>query len=93
MSYLFTDWDEAQAQQQIAKTSKQKIKLRPYQLTAVDAVYEEWKTVESTMLNMATGLGKSVCFAETMRRWDIVTQGKILLIAHRKELILQEIAR
>ena len=91
MSYLFTDWDEAQAQQQIAKTSKQKIKLRPYQLTAVDAVYEEWKTVESTMLNMATGLGKSVCFAETMRRWDIVTQGKILLIAHRKELILQAI--
>jgi superfamily II DNA or RNA helicase len=93
MGYLFTDWDETQAQQQIAKTSKQKIKLRPYQLIAVDAVYEEWfvHLVQSTMLNMATGLGKSVCFAETMRRWDVSTQGKILLIAHRKELILQAI--
>ncbi|MBF9682927.1 DEAD/DEAH box helicase family protein, partial [Streptococcus pseudopneumoniae] len=40
---------------------------------------------------MATGLGKSVCFAETMRRWDVSTQGKILLIAHRRELILQAI--
>ena len=91
MTYLFTDWDEEQAQRQITKTAKQRIQLRPYQLTAVNAVYEEWKTVRSTMLNMATGLGKSVCFAETMRRWDVSTQGKILLIAHRRELILQAI--
>jgi superfamily II DNA or RNA helicase len=90
-TYLFADWDEEQAEQQIAKTAKQHIQLRPYQLTAVNAVYEEWKTVRSTMLNMATGLGKSVCFAETMRRWDVSTQGKILLIAHRRELILQAI--
>jgi superfamily II DNA or RNA helicase len=91
VTYLFTEWDEEQAQFQIAKTAKQRIRLRPYQLTAVDAVYDEWRTVRSTMLNMATGLGKSVCFAETMRRWDIATQGRILLIAHRRELILQAI--
>jgi len=93
VSYLFTEWDEEQAQQQIAKTSKQRIQLRPYQLIAVDSVYEQWfeKMVQSTMLNMATGLGKSVCFAETMRRWDVATQGKIMLIAHRRELILQAI--
>lgn len=90
-SYLFAEWDEAQAEAQIAKTATQKIKLRPYQLEAVDAVYEQWLTVNSTMLNMATGLGKSVCFAETMRRWDVSTQGRILLIAHRRELILQAI--
>ena len=91
MSYLFTDWDEEQAQQQIVKTATQNIRLRPYQLTAVDAVYDQWKIVQATMLNMATGLGKSVCFAETMRRWDVETQGKILLIAHRRELIIQAI--
>lgn len=91
MSYLFTDWNEEQAQQQIAKTSKQKIKLRPYQGIGVDAVYKEWETVESTMVNCATGLGKSVMFAEVMRRWNISLYGKILLIAHRKELILQAI--
>ena len=91
MNYLFTDWNEEQAQQQIEKTSKQRIRLRPYQLAAVDAVYKEWRTVRSTMLNMATGLGKSVCFAETMARWDVSTQGRILLIAHRRELILQAI--
>lgn len=91
MSYLFEELSEEQVEQQIAKTLKQSIRLRPYQLAAVDAVYEEWKTVDSTMLNMATGLGKSVCFAETMRRWDVQTQGKILLIAHRRELILQAI--
>lgn len=90
-SYLFADWDEDQAQKQISKTSKQHIRLRPYQLTAVDAVYKEWETVRATMLNMATGLGKSVCFSETMRRWDVSSQGKILLIAHRRELILQAI--
>lgn len=91
MTFLFTDWNEEQAQRQITQTARQRIRLRPYQLAAVDAVYEEWKTVRSTMLNMATGLGKSVCFAETMRRWDIATQGRILLIAHRRELILQAI--
>lgn len=90
-SYLFTDWNEEEAQEKISKTAQQRIRLRPYQLTAVNAVYEQWQTVRSTMLNMATGLGKSVCFAETMRRWDVATQGKILLIAHRRELILQAI--
>jgi superfamily II DNA or RNA helicase len=91
VTYLFTDWNEEQAQLQISKTAKQSIRLRPYQLTAVDSVYDEWTRVRSTMLNMATGLGKSVCFAETMARWDVETQGKILLIAHRRELILQAI--
>lgn len=91
MNYLFTDWNEEQAQQQIEKTSKQRIRLRPYQLAAVDAVYEEWRTVRSTMVNIPTGGGKSVVFSEVMRRWDVSTQGKILLIAHRKELILQAI--
>lgn len=91
MTSLFTEWNEEEAQVQIAKTATQQIRLRPYQLAAVDAVYDQWEAVRSTMLNMATGLGKSVCFAETMRRWDVSAQGKILLIAHRRELIFQAI--
>lgn len=89
--YLFADWNEEQAQQQITKTARQKIRLRPYQLSAVDAVYAQWNNVRATMVNMATGCGKSVVFSEVMRRWDVETQGKILLIAHRRELILQAI--
>lgn len=92
MTYsLFTDWNEEQAQQQISKTAKQTIRLRPYQLSAVDAVYDEWTRVRATMVNMATGCGKSVVFSDVMARWDIETQGRILLIAHRRELILQAI--
>lgn len=91
MSYLFTEWNEELAQRSIAKTAKQTIKLRPYQAIAVDAAYREWEDHRAVMLHMATGLGKSVCFAEVMRRWDVNTQGRILLIAHRRELILQAI--
>lgn len=91
MTYLFDTWNEELAKAAIAKTRKQSIVLRPYQAEAVDAAYREWETHKSTMLNMATGLGKSVCFSEIMRRWDVNTQGKILLIAHRRELILQAI--
>jgi len=91
VNYLFAEWNEEQAQQEIAQTSSMHIRLRPYQLSAVDSVYNEWNTVRSTMVNCATGLGKSVIFAEVMRRWDVETHGKILLIAHRRELILQAI--
>ncbi len=89
--FLFEIFDEVKAAKVIDRVKSQSIKLRPYQAEAVDAAYQQWIDTRSTLINLATGLGKSVCFAEVMRRWDVAEQGKILLIAHRTELIFQAV--
>lgn len=38
--------------------------LRPYQLEAVEAIEAEWTRVRSTLLVLATGLGKTRTAAE-----------------------------
>lgn len=66
------------------------VKLRPYQVDAVDAVYREWESGHrSTLVCLPTGCGKSVVFSEVMRRYN---GGRILVIAHREELIYQAVA-
>jgi superfamily II DNA or RNA helicase len=89
---LFDTWSDEAAQEAIKRVERSQIVMRGYQLQAVDNTYTEWETVRSTLVNMATGLGKSVVFCEVMRRWDVQSQGRILLIAHRKELIYQAVA-
>jgi superfamily II DNA or RNA helicase len=88
---LFTTWDDQTAAIAIDKVRTQQITLRPYQADAVDGAFREWEKVRSTLINLATGMGKSVCFAEVMRRWDVKRHGRILLIAHRTELIFQAV--
>ena len=64
------------------------IYLRPYQNEAVEAVEREFLTNTSTLLVMATGLGKTATFGEMIRRMS--TNGKrCLVIAHRSELVEQ----
>ena len=64
------------------------INLRPYQNEAVEAVEREFLTNDSTLLVMATGLGKTATFGEMIRRMS--TNGKrCLVIAHRSELVEQ----
>ncbi len=66
------------------------MKLRDYQQTAVDSSIAELKATNSTLLVMATGLGKTVVFADIIRR--IVQSGRgdrVLVLAHREELIYQ----
>jgi len=89
---LFDPWNEEAAQEAAKRVNGTRIVLRDYQRLAVDKTFIEWQTVRSTLINLATGLGKSVCFSEVMRRWDVANQGRILLIAHRKELIYQAVA-
>ena len=89
---LFDTWDPEVAQAAIDKVAAQSgIVLRPYQRESVDAAYQQWSECSSTLINLPTGCGKSVCFAEVMRRWDVKARGRILLIAHRKELIYQAV--
>lgn len=59
--------------------------LRPYQEEAVVCVDERLVTHRSTLVEMATGLGKTVLFAHIADRWP----GRVLVIAHRDELIRQ----
>lgn len=65
--------------------------LRPYQQQAVEAVESEWWGAEkrrSTILVMATGTGKTVVMA-TLARRAVEAGGRVLLLAHRGELLEQ----
>ena len=60
--------------------------LRPYQLAASDAIFKEWQDNDSTLVVMPTGGGKTILFADVIRR---VFPRRALVIAHREELIFQ----
>lgn len=62
--------------------------LRPYQVAALDAIEHALSCDQSTLLELATGLGKTVVFSEFARRR--VTAGQRgLVLAHRGELLEQ----
>ena len=70
------------------KTSD-RFSLRPYQVKAVDAVRKEWTEGRSrTLLCMATGTGKTVCFA-AIADSEVKSGGRVLVLAHRGELLEQ----
>lgn len=59
--------------------------LRPYQLDADARIRQELEQHRSTLVVMATGLGKTVLLAHVAAHWP----GRVLVIAHRSELINQ----
>lgn len=59
--------------------------LRSYQQDAIDATLEAFQTHRSALVVMPTGTGKTVLFSHLARR----TQGRVMVIAHREELIRQ----
>lgn len=61
--------------------------LRDYQVAAIAAVDKAWETHQSVLLHMATGTGKTLIFAEIIKRF----KGRVLILAHRDELISQTI--
>jgi superfamily II DNA or RNA helicase len=60
--------------------------LRPYQSAASDAIFKEWLEHDSTLVVIPTGGGKTILFADVIRR---VFPRRALVIAHREELIFQ----
>ena len=60
--------------------------LRDYQNKAVDSILGEWEEQPSTLLDLATGLGKTVVFSEVINRYRL---GRAMVLAHREELIFQ----
>lgn len=64
------------------------MELRPYQKEAKEAVFEQWDTVDRTLLVLPTGCGKTIVFAKVAE--ECVRMGKrVLILAHRGELLEQ----
>lgn len=61
--------------------------LRDYQIETADSIEREWGANDATLAVLATGLGKTVIFAEIIRRRRAI--GRTLVLAHREELIFQ----
>ena len=65
--------------------------LRPYQLEAVEAVYQQWVDGKRTVVVLPTGTGKSTVIARIAA--DAVDHGqRVLMVAHRRELLDQMVA-
>lgn len=65
--------------------------LRPYQLEAVEAVYQQWVDGQRTVVVLPTGTGKSTVIARIAT--DAVDHGQqVLMVAHRRELLDQMVA-
>ena len=60
--------------------------LRPYQSAASDAIFAEWREKDSTLVVLPTGGGKTILFADVIRR---MFPRRALVLAHREELIFQ----
>jgi superfamily II DNA or RNA helicase len=64
--------------------------LRPYQHEAIAGVEREWDGgTKRTLLVLPTGTGKTVVFAELIRRQQRDDTGRALVVAHRTELLEQ----
>lgn len=70
--------------------------LRPYQINSKREIYEAWLSVRSVLFQMPTGTGKTRLFASIIKDFrtisiekTIIPQPRILVLAHRTELIEQ----
>ena len=61
---------------------------RPYQIEAVRGVFAKLVEQLTTLVVMATGLGKTIAFSHVALCWP-ARLGRVLVIAHRQELIDQ----
>lgn len=60
--------------------------LRPYQTDCLESIKSGFASSKSLLAVLATGCGKTVIFAHLAHDW---TEGRVLVIAHREELIAQ----
>lgn len=69
------------------------MKLRDYQLESTDAVFKHWADGgHRAAVILPTGSGKTVIFSEMARQLER-TQKRVLVLAHREELIHQTVAK
>ena len=63
--------------------------LRDYQNDMLCRLNDAWRKHRSVMVQMPTGTGKTVLLAEVIRQHTDIMAGKVLIVAHRRELIEQ----
>ncbi len=63
--------------------------LRPYQQNCKNEIFKKWNFFYNVMLQLPTGTGKTVLFTSIIHDLCTVKGTKILILAHRKELIDQ----
>ena len=63
------------------------MRLRPYQEEAIRAVESGWRDQRRQLLVLPTGTGKTVVFSQIAK--DRTAAGRVLIMAHRDELIEQ----
>lgn len=59
------------------------IELRDYQQAATEACLRDLETYRSSLIVLATGLGKTILFCKLVDHW----QGRVLVLAHLEELL------
>jgi superfamily II DNA or RNA helicase len=64
--------------------------LRDYQTECLAAIETGWQKFSRQLIVMATGTGKTVCFARIAQR-EVEAGGKVLILAHTEELLDQAI--
>jgi len=68
----------------------EKKNLRDYQKEAIDNVFISFEKVNSVLLQMPTGTGKTVVFCEIIKRFSNMMDNKrVLILVHRIELLNQ----
>lgn len=73
---------------------KEDLSLRDYQQEAKDKIFNEWDNVNNVLYQMPTGTGKTRLFTSIIRDISLSRKlrglrGRVLIIAHRTELIEQ----
>ncbi len=69
------------------------ISLRPYQREACEAIEKEWQEGRKrTLLVLPTGTGKTICFANVAQT-RVKAGDRVLILAHRDELLEQARAK
>lgn len=63
------------------------MRLRPYQEEAIRAVESGWRDQQRQLLVLPTGTGKTIVFSQIAK--DRTAAGRVLIMAHRDELIEQ----
>ena len=61
--------------------------LRPYQKEAIQAIESGWAEYKKQLLVLPTGCGKTIVFSQVAK--DRTQMGRVLILAHRDELIEQ----
>lgn len=64
------------------------MQLRPYQTEAVEAVLNDWREYQRTLLVLPTGTGKTIVFSKIIEH-EVKTGSRVLVLAHRGELLEQ----